>query len=598
VTQQLVCNWGQTGLVIDRLDPALLTRTGSFAAAHMPLNAPGPTSLQSIEFLALIEVNAVSRSRRQFTAVSAEGVLMPRQFDALVIGSGLGGLIAAALYARVGHRVLVLERNAHFGGAATVYRHGALAIEASLHEIDGLDAEDPKGPILRALGLDRDVPFVNVGDLHEVRSLVLGEPFVLPHGYDNALAATERRFPNQARGIEGYFERIRAVRHAVATMREHQDDRDWWLWNAPTLPWRLWPLVRDRRSTVGEVFRRLFGDHEAIKFALASNLPYYSDDPETMPFIYYAIPQASYLLGGGHYIRGGSQVLSDRLITIIREAGGEVEADREVDAILLNGDSVRGVRHRAHSGDDAKEEFAPVVFGNAAPTVLAAMLPDSKRAPFMARYKNRRLSLSLWTISLGLSRRSREFGVKRYSTAVLPAWLTTISRYREAAAILGEDPVTRITPYGFVAYDQIESGLNENGPFLASLVGLDRIENWAGLASEAKRTRKERWMDRIIADLDRQYSGIAGAIVQREMSTAETFHQYLNTPGGALYGFAPESRGFMPLAETAIGGLYLASAFTGGGGFTGAILGGGWAARAAAKADAKRATPQADATAS
>ena len=95
-------------------------------------------------------------------------------------------------------------------------------------------------------------------------------------------------------------------------------------------------------------------------------------------------------------------------------------------------------------------------------------------------------------------------------------------------------------------------------------------------------------MDRIIADLDRQYPGIADAIVQREMATAETFHQYLNTPGGALYGFAPESRGFTPLAETAIAGLYLASAFTGGGGFTGAILGGAWAARAAARSDAKR----------
>ena len=509
---------------------------------------------------------------------------MPRQFDALVIGSGLGGLVAGALYARAGHRVLVLERNAHFGGAATVYRHGSLAIEASLHEIDGLDAEDPKGPILRALGLDRDIPFVDVGDLHEVRSPMLGEPFVLPHGYDAALAAAKQRFPQQAKGLEGYFERIRAVRHAVATMSEHRDDRQWWLLNAPTLPWRLWPLIRDRGATVGEVFRRLFGDHEAVKFALAANLPYYADDPETMPFISYAIPQASYLLGSGHYIRGGSQVLSDRLVAIIREAGGEAEADREVDTILLNGDRVRGVRHRALNGDDSKEEFAPVIFGNAAPTVLTEMLPDSKRAPFMARYKDRRLSLSLWTISLGLRRHSREFGVKRYSTAVLPAWLTAMSRYREAAAIPGEDPARRITPYVFAAYDQIDSGLNENGPYLASLGGLDRIENWTGLTPEAKRTRKERWMDSIIADLDRQYPGIAGAIVQREMSTAETFHQYLNTPGGALYGFAPESRGSMPLAETAIGGLYLASAFTSGGGFTGAILGGGWAARAAAKA--------------
>jgi all-trans-retinol 13,14-reductase len=60
---------------------------------------------------------------------------MSRTFDAIAIGSGLGGLTAAALFARAGHKVLVLERNQSFGGAATVYHHGALAIEASLHEI-------------------------------------------------------------------------------------------------------------------------------------------------------------------------------------------------------------------------------------------------------------------------------------------------------------------------------------------------------------------------------------------------------------------------------------------------------------------------------
>lgn len=71
---------------------------------------------------------------------------MSRNFEAIVIGSGPGGLTAAALFARAGHKVLVLERNESFGGAATVYRHGALAIKASLHEIDGFDAGDPKGP--------------------------------------------------------------------------------------------------------------------------------------------------------------------------------------------------------------------------------------------------------------------------------------------------------------------------------------------------------------------------------------------------------------------------------------------------------------------
>ena len=143
-----------------------------------------------------------------------------------------------------------------------------------------------------------------------------------------------------------------------------------------------------------------------------------------------------------------------------------------------------------------------------------------------------------------------------------------------------------MVPYGVAAYDQIDSGLNQNAPYLVSIVGVDRLENWTDLDADAKRSRKARWMDRIIADLDGQFPGIGGAVVQREMSTAETFHHYLNTPGGALYGFAPETRGIMPFAETAIEGLYLASAFTGAGGFTGAILGGDWAARAAMKAGA------------
>jgi all-trans-retinol 13,14-reductase len=512
---------------------------------------------------------------------------LSRRFDAIVIGTGLGGLTAGALYGRAGYRVLMLERNHKFGGAATVYRHGELAIEASLHEIDGLDSDDPKAPILGALGLDRDIRFVEVGDLHEVRGPLLGEPFVLPHGLDAALVATTLRFPHQAAGLEGYFERIRAVRHAVTTLSEHQDDRGWWLWHALTLPRRLWPLVRDRHATLSEVLRHLFGDDEAVKFALASNLVYYTDDPDTMPFIAFAIPQASYLLGGGHYVRGGSQVLSDRLVEIVRDAGGEVEASRDVCAILLEGNRTRGVRHHARGAGDRREDFAPIVFGNAAPDVLSAMLPEQARSRFDDHYRDRRPSISLWTISLGLSRPSREFGVRRYSTAILPNWVKTLADLRQAGTFLCEDPGIRMVPYSVVAYDQIDSGLNQNGPYLASIVGIDRLENWADIDAEVKHVRKARWMDRIIGDLDGQFPGIGSAVVQREMSTAETFHRYLNTPGGAVYGFAPSTRGFMPMAETAIGGLYLASAFTVGGGFTGAILGGGCAARAAMKAGAE-----------
>ncbi|MGP0093454.1 MAG: phytoene desaturase family protein [Xanthobacteraceae bacterium] len=512
---------------------------------------------------------------------------MARRFDAIVVGSGLGGLTAGALYARTGRRVLVLERNGSFGGAATVYRHGGLAIEASLHEINGLDDDDPKLPVLRSLGLDRDLTFVDVGELQEVRGPQMGAPFVIPHGVEAAQAAAVARFPQHEAGLREYFRRIVAALEAVSFASRHQDDRMWWLTHAPEAVRRLWPLIREGRATVGAVLNELFGADEVIKMTLAANLGYYHDDPDEMLFLRYAIPQASYLKGGGHYVRGGSQALSDQLVRLIRQADGVVEAGREVDALLLEGERIVGVGHHAREGGDPQVEFAPVVFGNAAPHVLAKMLQENKREAFLAPYGERRLSISLWTISVGLSRPAAEFGVGSYSTFIFPAWMKSLAQMREVGAIMGEEPGDRLPSYVFVDFHKIDSGLNEAGPYLGSFCSVDRLDNWTGLSADAKHARKERWMDRLIGDLDREFPGIARAVVQREMSTADTMHQYLNTPGGAVYGFAPygsPGQAFGLTPRTHIAGLLLASAFTFGGGFSGAIMGGAEAARAAVKA--------------
>ena len=95
---------------------------------------------------------------------------MPNDYDAIVIGSGLGGLTAGAMYAYAGHRVLVLERNDTFGGAATLYYRKGMMIEASLHETaDPHAVSDPKGEIFETLNLFRDIEFVPVGDFQEIR---------------------------------------------------------------------------------------------------------------------------------------------------------------------------------------------------------------------------------------------------------------------------------------------------------------------------------------------------------------------------------------------------------------------------------------------
>jgi len=106
---------------------------------------------------------------------------MHDDYDAIVIGSGLGGLTAGALFANAGHRVLVLEQNDTFGGAATTYHRGAMTIEASLHETtDPRTTADPKGEIFQALGLYQDIEFVPVREFYEVRCPLIGAPLTIP----------------------------------------------------------------------------------------------------------------------------------------------------------------------------------------------------------------------------------------------------------------------------------------------------------------------------------------------------------------------------------------------------------------------------------
>ncbi|MFY9580560.1 MAG: NAD(P)/FAD-dependent oxidoreductase [Gaiellaceae bacterium] len=504
-----------------------------------------------------------------------------------MIGSGLGGLVAGALLAQEGRRVLVLEKNDTFGGAVGTFQRGPLTIEGSLHELDGLDENDPKLEIIQALGLTDALELVEVGDLYEMRSPVLGEPFTLPTGIEAAVSAATARFPPHATGIRDYHERIVTLHDCLAIALRKQDERLWWVMNTPRLPGILWPLARDLRRTLGQVLHSYFGDDEAVKLALCANLQYFTDDPDRMWFPLFAAGQASYQIGGGHYVKGGSSRLSEHLVSLIRAAGGNAQTQRRVTRILFDERGIAGVEHVAAAGDgadlDGSRESARSIFGSAAPHQLATMLPAQRRAAFMKPYARRPVSLTLWTLALGFDRKPSEFGVRSYSTWIFPDWMKSLDEMSQSGPLFGDAPAGRLPHFVFADYSLIDSGL-PSPPYFASVGGLDLIENWEGLDAAGEQERKERWTDAILEVLDREFPGLAGAAVHRVLMNARNNEKYLNTPRGAIYGFAPQPprmRYFTP--GTPVDGLWLASAYGGFGGYSGAILSGAAAARAGRK---------------
>jgi phytoene dehydrogenase-like protein len=468
-------------------------------------------------------------------------------FDVVVIGAGLGGLTAAAILARSGRKVLVIERSNSVGGAASSYKVGDLFVEGSLHETSNpQDRRDPKHQVLERAGVLDAVKWIPADAFYEVRGGPLRAPLVLPDNFEGARHALIQHFPECRAGIEQILtemERIAAGKDKAA----------------PAL-------------SLADKFDQTFGDHEAIKCALAANLSYYHDDPKTLPWSVFAAAQGSYLLSGGRFVEGGSQRLSSALARAIRAAGGQVLLRRVASHVAVDADGRAGsVTHTTRDGSDPQVVACRCVVSNAAPAVLSTMLPAPDAGLLTKAYAEQQPSISLFALTLGLAKPPREFGVSHYSTQLLPDWMTTLADYARGTRLMGAEPAGRMPPLAIVDYAAIPSAIPAP-PFVLSVVGTDRVSNWDQISPDDYRDKRGRWQAALITYLDGHYPGLAKAVIATSFNTALSVQQYLNAPNGSVYGFAP-GPGRSP--RTPVTGVYLASAYAGLGGYTGAIEAGG-----------------------
>ena len=504
-------------------------------------------------------------------------------WDAIVIGSGLGGLSAAAAFANRGKRVLVLERLASFGGAATVYRHGALTMEASLHETDGDTVFRPNSPFAR-LGLTGAVEAIATDVFYEARGGALAAPIQIPVGLDNAHEALREALPEARVALDAYF---RELKHLYRSLHDLEDmgSRGPSALLGMLFSGRLFELIGEARRTVAERFDAVFGEAEAAKFALGAPIGYFDDDPARLSFLLFAGVWSRYVESGSYYFKGGSRALSVALLKRVKENGGEARHHCSVISILLDAKGrAAGVTYVDRAGDRF-EALAPVIFAGAAPAALTEMLPEDKREAFAHQFANFEPSISLFNISLGLSRPAAEFGVSAYSTFIYPDSMMRYADFPQAAAIFGQEPSAAMPPYVIADYGRLDAGLRQpQDLYLVSLCGVDRLAWWDGLDEAGETARRMRWIDALVGDVDRRYPGFAGAVSQAEIATSRTMKTRLGTLRGEVYGFRPTpSRlfGRPPSAATSIGGLWISSAYTVSGGYSGAMHGGLMAADAA-----------------
>jgi len=511
-----------------------------------------------------------------------------KKFDAVVIGSGLGGLTAGALLAHAGYSVCLLERNFSLGGAASVYKVGDLSVEASLHQTsDARNPRDAKHDILNRLGILNEIEWQPTGPLYKVRGGPVGEDFELPCGFEAAYDALAARFPDKRAAIKQFLGEVEQIHDAMWTLKQAREEAS--LAKFTRGLWEVAPAAAGWQNSLDEIFTRHFAGAEGLKCALGANLAYYGDDPRHLWWIFYALAQGGYIASGGAYIKGGSRQLSLKLAKCITKRGGVVRMGRLVTKIETDADgNAVAIRHVARrGGDNGERVMARVVMANCAPSVAAAMMEAPARAKMEEAFGVRRLSTSLFSANFGLRAKPSTVGLLDYSTIVMPASMHRFDQYGEGATAMSDMPKGELPLHTIANFTAVDSGLWDEPPILLSVLGLDRLDNWKGLSKDSAIERRERWLDAIEASLERDFPGFSSLVTSRMLLNAFSMSSYLNTPEGAVYGFAalpaeePILSGFPRTPLTPIQGLYLASAFGGEHGFNGAMLSGAEAARLA-----------------
>jgi phytoene dehydrogenase-like protein len=490
------------------------------------------------------------------------------EFDAVIIGSGLGGLSCAAAFARQGFKPLVLEQHYVPGGYASAFkRPGGFVFDVSLHsttigERNGVWNLIPGFPEIK------DVEFVPHPHLY--RAIFPDYDFRVPQrDLKKYIALLIGYFPVEEQGIRGIFEDMEGLNRDINKYSQAGGQVDMsrfpqdfpYLFKSYT---RTWGALVDTRIK-----------NPKLKALISSLWGYYGLPPSKLASFYYALPTIGYLKEGGYYPKGTSQKISDAFVKYIQDNGGKVKLKSKVEKILVKDHVAYGVKTA-----DGGEYKGKVVVSNANAYDTFLKMVDDKEPlkDYVATFEQYNVSLSSFQVFLGLKKDLvGELGIED-SEISFETGYDDDATYQ---AFLDAD--VESSGFGLMLYDNVYEGYSSEGKNTVNILVLQGYSHWEEYEAgywkgdkKAYRAEKERMADVLIKKVEETVlPGLSEAIEIKEIGTPLTNVRYTGHYRGAIYGWDQTMNNTGPNRvphSTPIENLYLAGAWTQPGHGYGAVI--------------------------
>jgi phytoene dehydrogenase-like protein len=493
--------------------------------------------------------------------VSKETIMA--DYDAIVIGSGIGGLAAATRLSQNDRAVLLLEAAEEPGGYIRPVVNGEYTFDLGIHYLGKLGPGEIFRELLDSLGLE-DVEFIELDPEGFDRYVFPDYEFNFCKGKEQLADRLIRDFPSEEKGIQKFLDITVQCDEAYEPHKMVKGSLLSWVPHLLRNP----VLLKYGRSTYQAVLDRITRD-KRLQAVLSAPLFDVALGPRKASAVagFYVW---SYFLEGAYYPRGGSRALRDAFVQGLLRRGVELmNSNRVTD--LLRKDNRWVVR--TETGDEYRSS---AVISDVDPKTALCSLVDRDMVPRRAFKKADRLKPSGSILStfigtdLNLSSYIGSGNITRYDDwdldAVYETWVgKTVPRAEQGMFL--NSPSVRDPEGGFAPEGQHTLQIFTGGSF-------ESLESWVKVQPEQRGEDYRELKDRIMRDMIE-----AAEIFVPRLSEHITFSECI-TPlecmdrvgaiGGGIYG--PEQTpnqmgpGRYHSLESGIEGLFFAGAGTFGGG--------------------------------
>ena len=437
------------------------------------------------------------------------------KYDIIIIGSGLGGLVCGAGLAQKGKSVLILERQIQPGGSMQSYRRkDGLSFDTGLHYVGGLTPGHRIYDIFSYLGL-MDLPWHRMDDSGFDLITIEGDTYPIASGYDNFVDTLAQYFPKEKDNLRKYVEMLQDVNRK---------------------PFTTEVLMDVFGKNAYDYLTETFNDPLLINVLAGSSIKM-ELKKESLPLFTFAHSNSSYISSSWR-LKGNGNMLVDKLVSHLRENGGELICEAEAEEMIERDGRITAVR--CSNGETYEGD---IFISDIHPTLTFQLIKESSRLKpiFRKRMSSLENTIGAFTVSLVLKPQTLEyFNHNKFIYRKANVWEPCDEN----------KPIDRVMASCLVP----KEGKYATQIDLLTHMTWDRCKKWenttVGHRGEDYKTMKQQVARECIELAETQIPGLSNMITAQYTSSPLTWRDYNLTPEGSAYGMRKDYRNMLTILSS------------------------------------------------